>query len=211
MSEPERQSGTPAPRIAPAELPTIREVKPLSFIFEQHGALAPAVCREAIQRFEAHPDEQYEGRIGQIPLKDRSIKRSTDLVVSGKPHWKDIDRALFASLARALEEFAQAFPFFRGPFRDMGYAIQRTRPGEYYHWHVDGGSHAFALRQLVAVWYLNDVPGPGGETEFLYQGVRVRPEEGKLLLFPPFWTHEHRGVTLQAGVKYIATTWVVFA
>ncbi len=211
MPEPEPRPAQPAPRVAPGELPTLREVRPLSFIFEQRGALAPAVCREAIRRFEAHPDEQYEGRIGQIPLQDRSIKRSTDLVVSGKPHWKDIDQALFTSLARALEEFSRAFPFFRGPFRDMGYAIQRTLPGEYYHWHIDGGSHSFALRQLVAVWYLNDVPGPGGETEFLYQDVRIRPEEGKLILFPPFWTHEHRGVTLQEGVKYIATTWVVFA
>ena len=109
-----------------------------------------------------------------------------------------------------MREFRAAYPFFKGPFKDMGYAIQRTDPGEFYHWHIDGGSHQFAYRQLVAVWYLNDVPGPGGETEFLYQGIRVRPEAGKLIGFPPFWTHEHRGVTLEAGVKYIATTWVVF-
>jgi len=31
------------------------------------------------------------------------------------------------------------------------------------------------------------------------------------LLFPPFWTHLHRGRTLVGGSKYIATTWVVFA
>ena len=97
------------------------------------------------------------------------------------------------------------------PFKDMGYAIQRTMPGEHYHWHIDGGSHEFSQRQLVAVWYLNDVPGPGGETEFLFQNVKIKPEAGKLVLFPPFWTHEHRGVTLEQGVKYIATTWVVFA
>ena len=52
---------------------------------------------------------------------------------------------------------------------------------------------------------------PRGETEFRHQAVKVTPEEGKLLLFPPFWTHEHRGVVLERGVKYIATTWVVFA
>ena len=88
---------------------------------------------------------------------------------------------------------------------------KRTSPGEYYHWHIDGGSHDFSHRQLVAIWYLNDVGGPGGETEFLFQGVKIKPEAGKLLLFPPFWTHEHRGVTLDKGIKYIATTWVVFA
>jgi hypothetical protein len=93
----------------------------------------------------------------------------------------------------------------------MGYQVQRYLPGEYYHWHIDGGSHQFSQRQLVVLWYLNDVPGPGGETEFLYQGVSVRPQRGKMILFPPFWTHEHRAARLHDGVKYIATTWVVFA
>ena len=201
-------SQTSAP---PPGLHTIREVKPLSFIFEKHDALSAALCNDMIGRFEAAASEQYPGRIGQLVSLDQSIKKSTDLVVSGKPHWQDIDRALFGSLATALKEFRDAFPYFKGRFKDMGYAIQRTNPGEYYHWHIDGGSHEFSQRQLVAVWYLNDVPGPGGETQFFYQDVCIRPERGKLLLFPPFWTHEHRGELLQQGVKYIATTWVVFA
>ncbi len=201
----------PNPGVSNVPLSTIKEVKPLSFIFEKPHALPGELCREMTRRFEAHEDEQYLGRIGQQVQQDRSIKKSTDLVVSGKAHWKDLDRALFQSLGMAIKEFREAFPYFKGPFKDMGYAIQRTLPGEYYHWHIDGGSHEFSQRQLVAVWYLNDVEGPGGETEFAYQDVRIKPEEGKLLLFPPFWTHEHRGVTLQQGVKYIATTWVVFA
>jgi hypothetical protein len=124
---------------------------------------------------------------------------------------KDVDRLLFHSLAVALRQVRKKFPYFEGSFKDMGYAVQRTLPGEYYHWHIDGGSHAFSQRQLVAIWYLNDVAGPGGETEFRFQKISVTPQEGQLILFPPFWTHEHRGVTLEAGVKYIATTWVVFA
>jgi hypothetical protein len=192
-------------------LRTITEVGENTFIFEKRGALPLDICNEMIRRFEQHEDEQYEGRLGQQAGKDRNIKKSTDLVVSGKPHWQDIDRELFRSLGLAIAEFREAFPFFKGPFKDSGYAIQRTSPGEHYHWHIDGGSHEFSQRQLVAVWYLNDVPGPGGETEFSYQNVIIRPDAGKLLLFPPFWTHEHRGVTLQQGVKYIATTWAVFA
>lgn len=189
----------------------IREVKPLSFVFEIPGALPMDVCREMIRRFEANPEQQHEGRIGQLESKDRAVKKSTDLTLSNKADWKDIDQLLFRSLASAMREFRENYPFFKGPFKDMGYAMQRTLPGEYYHWHIDGGSHAFSYRQLVALWYLNDVPGPGGETEFLYQNLTVKPEEGKLILFPPFWTHEHRGVTLESGVKYIATTWILFA
>ncbi|HHH44271.1 MAG TPA: 2OG-Fe(II) oxygenase [Gammaproteobacteria bacterium] len=192
-------------------LRSIVEVRPDTFIFEKPRALGADVCRLAIERFEQHSDEQYEGRIGQNVGKDRSIKRTTDLVVSGKPHWKDIDRALFRSLGQAILEFRETYPYFKGPFKDMGYGIQRYNPGEHYHWHIDGGSHDFSQRQLVALWYLNDVPGPGGETEFLFQNIKIKPQQGKLVLFPPFWTHEHRAVTLQKGVKYIATTWVVFA
>ena len=192
-------------------LTTIAETKAHSFIFEKRNALSAEFCDDAIRRFEQHPEDQYQGRIGQQANEDQSIKQSTDLVVSGKPHWQDVDRALFKSLGFAIREFRNQYPYFNGSFKDMGYGIQRTSPGEFYHWHIDGGSHEFSQRQLVAIWYLNDVEGPGGETEFLYQNVKIKPEQGKLLLFPPFWTHEHRGAVLQAGVKYIATTWVVFA
>lgn len=192
-------------------LQTIHEVKPNTFIFEKHNALDTDFCKQTIERFEQHTEEQYAGRIGQTITSAESIKKTTDLVVSGKEHWKDVDRALFQSLASAVKEFRETFPYFKGPFKDMGYNLQRYQSGEYYHWHIDGGSHDFAMRQLVALWYLNDVPGPGGETEFLYQDVQVRPEAGKLVLFPPFWTHEHRAAVVNDGAKYIATTWVVFA
>ena len=193
------------------KLTSIRELKPHSFIFEKNDALPAFLCDDMVSRFEQAKEEQYKGRIGQTFEESFSIKKSTDLVVSGKPHWQDVDNNLFRSLGLALREFKETFEYFKGPFKDNGYAIQRTNIGEHYHWHIDGGSHDFSQRQLVALWYLNDVAGPGGETEFLFQDVKITPQKGKLVLFPPFWTHEHRGVTLEKGVKYIATTWVVFA
>jgi len=189
----------------------INEIKPQSFIFEIKGALPADICREIVRRFEASPAQQYAGRVGQLASQDRSVKRTTDLAASGNEGWADIDQILHRSLGLAIREFRERYPFFKGPFKDIGYNIQRYLPGEYYHWHIDGGSHQFADRQLVALWYLNDVEGPGGETEFLYQDIKIRPEEGTLVLFPPFWTHEHRAATVQQGKKYIATTWVVFA
>jgi hypothetical protein len=191
--------------------PELQEHSPGSFIFEVQNALDGSFCEDLIARFEAADKEQYPGRVGQMASADPSVKRSTDLVLSGKPQWQKYDRQLFESLGAAMNSLKRLHPFFQGRFRDMGYALQRTLPGEFYHWHIDSGSHAFSTRQLVAIWYLNDVPGPGGETEFSHQGIKIKPETGKLLLFPPFWTHEHRGVELQAGVKYIATTWVLFA
>ena len=111
-----------------APLSTIREVKPGSFIFERLQALPGSFCEEVIRRFEANPQYQNEGRIGQTQSKDQSIKRTTDLVVSNKPDWKDIDEMLFRCVAAGLKEFRETFPYFKGPFKDMGYQVQRYLP-----------------------------------------------------------------------------------
>ncbi len=195
--------------VAAQDAGALRELAAGSFIWQQEGALSADRCRGIIERFEAHPDKG-PGRTGSDETERPALKRSTDLRLSG-PEWSDADSWLFASLSSALRTLRRCYPYFRGAFKDQGYAVQRTNPGEYYHWHVDADNAALASRQLVAIWYLNDVPGPGGETEFLHQRLKVRPAAGRLLLFPPFWTHQHRGVTLQQGVKYLATTWIVFA
>lgn len=190
----------------------MQEVKPLSFIYEIPQALPADVCSEMIRRFEANTDQQYAGRVGQAGSEQTSIKKSTDLRISGRADWKDIDTILMQSLSKHFSVIAQSFPFFAANrFKDLGYNMQRYHAGEYYHWHVDSGPGEFMNRQLVAIWYLNDVASPGGETEFPLQEIKVRPEQGKLVLFPPFWTHPHRAVTVASGVKYIATTWICFA
>ena len=180
-----------------------------SFIFEFTNSLDNKICDDMVRRFESSSQGHYRGRVGQNFVENTEVKKSTDMVISGKDDWKDIDEKLFLSLSKALSSVKKQYDFFKGPFKDIGYAIQRTEPGEFFNWHIDSGSHQFSDRQLVAIWYLNDVEGPGGETEFINQNVKVSPEKGKLILFPPFWTHEHRGVKLQKGIKYIATTWIV--
>ncbi|MGB0713733.1 MAG: 2OG-Fe(II) oxygenase [Gammaproteobacteria bacterium] len=187
------------------------ELAPNSFIFRIRNAIPGWICQEMVSRFESRPQDQYKGRIGQTASEDNTIKKTMDIAISGNKDWADVDNILHRSMGLAIREFRERYPYFKGPFKDIGYNMQRYRPGEYYHWHIDGGSHDFANRQLVALWYLNDVPAPGGATEFKFQNVSVQPEEGTLVLFPPFWTHEHRAETIQKGVKYIATTWVTFA
>ena len=131
----------------------IREIKPFSFIYEVTRALPADVCLEAIRRFEARADQQVPGRIGQAGQEAPDVKRSTDLRISGRDDWRDINRFLSQQLVATFNEFAREFPFFAAnSFKDIGYNLQRTLPGEYYHWHVDAGPGAFSERQLVAIW-----------------------------------------------------------
>ena len=52
------------------------------------------------------------------------------------------------------------------------------------------------------------LPEGEGETEFLNQGVRCKPEVGKLLIWPAQWTHTHRGNPNYSTDKYVLTGWI---
>ena len=58
--------------------------------------------------------------------------------------------------------------------------------------------------------YLNDIED-GGETEFFYQKLKVKPQKGLTLIWPVDWTHTHRGVPSMTEEKIIATGWYYFA
>jgi hypothetical protein len=188
-----------------------RELKPGSFIYCLPDALDSDCCADIVNRFESSPHHQ-RGLIGPDAALDLSIKQSTDLRISGRAEWQDIDGALFESLKLGLSLLSGLHPFFASnKFKDMGYQLQRTAKGEFYQWHVDAGPGPLSQRQLVAIWYLNSLPDGEGQTEFFHQDVSVRPETGTLLLFPPFWTHLHQGQKVQSHHKYIATTWICFS
>ena len=94
---------------------------------------------------------------------------------------------------------------------DTTIKIQKYKPGQsYFGWHseISGLFQNNNNRMLVFSTFLNDIK-KGGETEFFYQKKKIKPEEGKTILFPPFWTHTHKGNTAKIN-KYIITGWYVY-
>ena len=86
--------------------------------------------------------------------------------------------------------------------------MQKTEPGAGYHvWHAEQGPDADASRCLVYIAYLNDIE-EAGETEFLYQKLRVAPKENTVVIWPAAFTHTHRGNVVHGNKsKYIITGW----
>jgi prolyl 4-hydroxylase len=62
-----------------------------------------------------------------------------------------------------------------------------------------------ARRFLSFIFYLNDVE-QGGETVFA--NLRVKPEKGLLLMFPPMWMFPHRGDPPISNTKYILSVYL---
>jgi len=88
--------------------------------------------------------------------------------------------------------------------------MQETQVGGGYHvWHSEDDSPENMRRIMTYILYLNDVE-EGGETEFLYYPKRIKPQTGRLILWPAGYTHAHRGNPPLSNVKYILTGWVEF-
>lgn len=83
--------------------------------------------------------------------------------------------------------------------------------GGYLNWHTERTSSVMpmAARHLVFMTYLNDIEDCG-ETEFLYQKIKIKPRKGLTLIWPADWTHTHRGITSNSQIKYIITGWYKF-
>jgi len=120
----------------------------------------------------------------------------------------------FNVLQQAYDQYTDQFSILRNAkITGTAMKMQRTDPGGGYHvWHCEQGNGNHAERVLVYMLYLNTLgEDEGGETEFLYQRIRIRPEEGLMVLWPSAFTHAHRGNTVLGNTsKYIVTGWFYY-
>ena len=180
-------------------------------IFEFPRALTPELCAEIIACFEQEPGRRpgVVNRPDGTEVVDASLKTSTDFLIepSSAPRWLAIDGHLNAALQRAIAVYVERYFWLpKLPTTFCSFQIQRTQVGQRFDWHADEDGR----RRLALIFYLND-DFEGGTTQFDVQGVDIQPKTGSLLMFPPFWTHVHRGREVTAGTKYIATSFLLHA
>lgn len=176
-----------------------------SFIREYKNSLPKDLCQTIIEKFER--DARKAPGV-TVCGYDPETKKTTDLFISNLEDWKDIDKKLYNYLQDGIKLYIKEFYNINKDFYDTGYNIKKVNINEgFYHWHNDSSRRE--KRFLTFMWYLNDVRS-GGETEFFYQGVKIKPEAGKLVFFPSYWTHLHRGNKPLSSDKYIITGWLQF-
>jgi len=113
------------------------------------------------------------------------------------------------ALQKCIDFYAQEFFILKQiKARSLQIKVQKTSPrGGYHGWHCEADSLINSSRCLVWMIYLNDMPEGEAETEFLWQGVRVKPTRGTCVMWPASWTHTHRGNPVYSQDKYIVTGW----
>ena len=154
----------------------------------------------------------------QVILGERDKDQSGDMII--KDLGSNIEH-LNPELAKKIHSFFidTIFPLYSakynifgaiGPYHIPHFKLQKTLPTEGYHiWHCENNGWGVMQRVGVYTIYLNDVE-EGGETEFLYQSVRVKPTQGTICIFPSGYTHLHRGNPPLSGEKWILTGWIEY-
>ena len=186
------------------------------FIGIYDNAISSYNCKEIIKWVETH-----SLRRGVVMNKDGSGSIDTRV----KSDWElDYNKTIFTNktfvdliIADALNKctpsYRESYPCVDN-IDSWGvcniYNIQKYNPGDGYHAvHCEASGEYTSHRTLAWMVYLNTVTDEGG-TYFNSYDKTLEAKEGRLVIWPAYFTHQHKGVVSKTQTKYIATGWYSF-
>jgi hypothetical protein len=190
-------------------------VKVDNFIGVFENAFSKEYCEDLIESFEKSIAAGFglsrqvnEGTSG-LAKKDTQLFNNTQglkINIYNVSHFNEI------FWSNCYPKYEEQYPQIKDSDTHGNYSfkLQKTNLKEGYHlWHYESSTRSTSNRLLTWMLYLNDVE-EGGETEFLYQSMRIKPKQGTLVIWPAAFTHTHRGNPPLSNAKYIVTGWTEF-
>ena len=175
------------------------------------------LCKNIIHFFKNNSVLQKKG-VTTGNTVNEEVKKTTDITInpeSLKSKDYEIFVTYFDHLNKCFLDYKEQYPFLKtfikkisiGPFN-----IQKYSSGDHFsRLHSERTSINTLHRLFAWMTYLNDVKEEnGGTTDFDSYKIKVKPEQGKTLIWPAEWTHAHYGSILKSGEKFIITGWIDF-
>jgi hypothetical protein len=193
----------------------------LDFIGMMPEGFPKKTCKKIIDAYHELDklNKTVPGRVGGVsrPAEiNKAAKNSRDVELGVYHSYRDllfeVNGHLQACYDQYMEKYWQIGQYLSR--HDVtAWQIQRydaRENGGYHHFHIENSGTGNMRRVMAYIVYLNDID-EGGETEFLHQNIRVKPEAGKVVIFPAYFTHVHRGNPVLSGQdKYIMTGWLEY-
>ena len=169
-----------------------------------------SLCDRLIELFEENIKNTHVGLLGDNEI-DPGRKDSIDLDFTRYLNKYPEFHEYLTLLRQAVDEYKKIYPYCDYEHGAWGitenFNLQKYNPGggfKSYHTERQGGPTV--KRHLVFMTYLNTVTDQG-ETEWLYQNLKVKPEKGLTVIWSADWYFTHRGIPSPTQTKYIVTGW----
>tara|TARA_R110000823_G_C15737162_1_gene480408 strand:+ start:81 stop:722 length:642 start_codon:yes stop_codon:yes gene_type:complete len=194
-----------------------------AFIIEFKNACSNSLCDEMIDFYENN-GQNNKLLIGYIPPVDTKTSMDVPMDSSIDKHVK-LDRKYQDVIYRKKNEYIKTLirkrldrrPYNTAPYTiesyievsgQTGLVVQKSNTGEYYKWHSDWKPKCD--RFLTCILYLNTLGDDDGGTTRFTNGRVIKPEKGKLVIFPATMSYVHQGDIVKKGPKYIAVSFCTY-
>jgi len=193
-----------------------------SFIEIYDNALSKKQCEILINQFEkSYPIPLVVNQIGN----EKTLVHEANVWSTYRPDYKKCvqlspdlsDNTVIGNIIRpCIVEYLKRYKEFYPSLKEISdwecfnrYNFQKyERDGDGYKiWHCEHGPGLECSDRMLAwMFYLNNAKSG---TEFMHYPT-IRAKLGRLVIWPSAWTHVHKGVIPNKGLKYIVTGWASF-
>jgi hypothetical protein len=197
------------------------------YILEVDNVLPKSLCERMIKNFEAD-DNKEDGKLPYCINGEEFTKpkynSELDICAYSSPHWRPIVDELYKHVADVFRKYVEKLEtdfnisdrehiylqelndIRNGNFniQQTGFCIHKIKEGDKYSWHHDGVFFLPCFIQMI--FYLNTLDEEEGGCTGFINGHKVRPEAGKVLVYPQSWLFPHCGNEVKRKAKYICTT-----
>ena len=170
------------------------------------------ICDGMLDYYYQKSNDITPGVVGNLqddndPVKP-DVKDSLDLFIEPNDNSSEC-KAYVSYLLSCLQNYVNYYEYANKICEyglNVGYNMQRYKKGGGFKtWDFERSHMTSMSRVLVFMTYLNDVEDCC--TEFYYQKLKTKAKKGLTLIWPPDFTHTHRGIISHTKEKYIVTGW----
>jgi len=186
-----------------------------NFIATYDNYISPQECIRAIELYQN--EDRFNNTFNRMDFEGAPVNAKQDQQYFAESFnlekWHSELKTLILNCDIALKHYFKQTGILQAYGQDKlhftSFKIQKTLPTEGYHeWHIEHAKgYENEKRALVFAVYLNDVED-GGETEFLHFSKRVKPKQGRIVIWPAGFPYVHRGNPPLSGEKYLLTSWL---
>ncbi len=187
----------------------------LSELIQEFPKIIPdEYCDMLIKWFHCNEDLHQQGQVygGHMSGDDfaNNVVLDKKKTMQAYPDKDDpISDLMTKIIFNVYDEYSKLHPTpIAQPMSARDYSVRVYHKGDgYFKKHCDQTAGANVHRVFGFIGYLNDVD-EGGGTDFGQLEVYVKPEKGKVVMFPCNYLFEHEGTVPVSGDKYIMTCFI---